>query len=263
MLQVLNVSQEDIFYQLKISCQIPTLLEGIATRKIILDAANQAGIKAEKEELQQSADSLRLAHNLLKAEDTWAWLEKYHLSVDNFEEIAQINVISNKLAMHLFADKVEHFFYEHILDFTGAVTYEVILDDEDLAMELYDCVEEKEITFQDIVRQYIQNPDIRRAGGYQGIQRRTDFRPEIAAAVFAANPPQILKPISTQKGSHLIWVEEIIQPQLDQPLYVKILGDLFANWLKQQIAEIKILTQLNLDSNVQSKTEQSQSVDAA
>ncbi len=260
MLQILTVFPEDILYQVKISCLIPSLLEGIATRKIIVDAAHQADIKVEKEELQQSADSLRLANNLLKAEDTWAWLEKHNLSVDQLEEIAKINAISNKLAIHLFADKVEHYFYENMLKFTGAVTYEVILEDEDLAMELYDSVEEREITFQEIVRQYIQNPEIRRAGGYQGIRHRTDFRPEIAAAVFSAEPPQILKPISTLKGTHLIWVEEIIQPQLDEQLYLKILRDLFDNWLKQQIAEMKIQTQLNFNSNVRLEAEPSKSV---
>ncbi|AFZ27369.1 parvulin-like peptidyl-prolyl isomerase [Cylindrospermum stagnale PCC 7417] len=252
MSNTLNISNKEIIYYIKLSGQVPTLLEAIATRKIISDTAAKEGIKIETEELQQAADNLRLANKLLKAEDTWVWLEKHHLSLDDFEEIALANLLSTKLANHLFTDKIEHFFYANQLDYTGAVTYEVIFDDEDLALEIFYALQEGEISFQEIARQYIQNPEIRRAGGYQGIRPRSDFRPEIAAVVFAATPPQILKPIITPKGAHIIVVEEIIKPQLDEQLRLKIMGDLFTNWLKQQITTVEIVAKLAEDTNSQS-----------
>lgn len=251
MLSILNLSHEDIIYHLRLSCQIPSLVEAIATRKIITDTAEKSGIEVETEELQQAADNMRLANKLIKAEDTWVWLGKHHLSLDDFEEIAKTNLISAKLANYLFADKVEPFFYAHQIDYSGAVTYEVVLDDEDLALEIFYALQEGEISFQEIARQYIQNPEIRRAGGYQGIRHRSDFRPEIAAAVFAATPPQIIKPIITPKGVHIIAVEEIIKPQLDEKLRLKIMGDFFANWLQQQIAAVEIVVQLQDNVNSQ------------
>ena len=104
MSNIVKISQEDIIYHLKISCQIPSLLEAIATRKIITETAQKEGITIEIAELQQTADSLRLVNNLIKAEDTWEWLQKHHLTLDNFEEIANINLLSAKLAHHLFAE---------------------------------------------------------------------------------------------------------------------------------------------------------------
>lgn len=249
MSKVLTVSPDDILYHIKLSFQVPSILEAIATRKLIADEAEKAGIQVETEELQQAADSLRLANQLIKAEDTWAWLEKYHLSLDDFEAIAQTNLLSAKLANHLFADKVEPFFYAHQLDYVGAVTYEVILDDEDLALELFYALQEGEISFQEIARQYIQDPETRRAGGYKGIRFRRDFRPEFAAAIFSANPPQILKPITTLKGVHIIAVEEIIKPQLDEQRRLQIMGDLFTNWLKQQVAAVEIVAKLSENVN--------------
>jgi len=249
MSNVLNISEKDILYYIKLSCQMPGVLDAIATRKILLDEASKAGFKLEADEIQQAADSLRLSNQLLKAEDTWEWLEKHHLSLDEFEELAQTNLLSTKLAEHLFADKVEPAFYQNQLQYAGVVTYEVILDDEDLALELFYSLQEGEITFPEIARQYIQNPEIRRAGGYQGIRQREDFRPEIAATVFAANPPQILKPIITPKGVHLIWVEEIIKPELNEQLRIQILGDLFGAWLKQQIEQFEIVMQSDFNGN--------------
>ena len=249
MSNIVKISQEDIIYHLKISCQIPSLLEAIATRTIITETAQKEGITIEIAELQQTADSLRLVNNLIKAEDTWEWLQKHHLTLDNFEEIANINLLSAKLAHHLFAEKVEPFFYAHQLDYSGVVTYEVILDDEDLALEIFYALQEGEISFQEVARQYIENPEIRRAGGYQGIRKRSDFRPEIAAAVFAANPPEIIKPVVTPKGVHIIIVEEIIAPELNEQMRVAILGDLFTNWLKEQINKLEIMATLGDEIN--------------
>lgn len=241
MSKTLTVTPQNILDQIKISCQIPTVLEAIATKKIISEIAEKEGIKIEVEELQKAADNLRLANQLIKAEETWEWLNKHYLSLDDFEEIAQTNLISTKLANHLFADKIEPFFYAHQLDYMAAVTYEIILDDEDLALELFYALQEGETSFQEIARQYIQNPEIRRGGGYQGIRKRSDFRPEIAAAVFAANPPQVIKPITTSKGVHLILVEEIIKPELNQQMRINILSNLFSNWLKEQLTELEVV----------------------
>ncbi|MFM5890892.1 MAG: peptidylprolyl isomerase [Dolichospermum sp.] len=244
MSDICKISNEDIIYHLKISCQIPSLLEAIATRKVITETSQKVGITVEIAELQQSADSLRLANRLIKAEETWEWLQKHHLSLDNFEEIAHLNILSTKLAHHLFADKVEPFFYAHQLNYSAAVTYEVILDDEDLALEIFYALQEGEISFQEIARQYIQNPEVRRAGGYQGIRKRNDFSPEIASLIFAANPPQILKPVITPKGAHIIIVEEIIEPELNEQMRVQILSDLFTNWLKDQVNKLEIVATL-------------------
>jgi predicted glycosyl hydrolase (DUF1957 family) len=54
---------------------------------------------------------------------------------------------------------------------------------------------------------------------------------------------------------HLIWVEEVIQPQLDEQLRQKIIAESFSDWLKQQINAMKIITQIDSDSNVRSQEE--------
>lgn len=251
----LTISSSDIIHSLKLCCQIPDVVEAIASQSIIAEAAREAGITVTPEELQQAGDQLRFAKKLVKAKDTWTWLEKHHLSVNEFEELAYNNILSHKLANHLFSTQLEKYFYEHQLDYVAAVTYEVVFEDRDLALELFYALEEGEVNFPEIARLYIPEPELRRAYGYQGLRYRKDFRPEIAAAVFAAAPPEALKPIRTPKGVHLIWVEEVIQPQLDEQLRQKIITELFSDWLKQQINAMKIVTQLDSDTNVRSPEE--------
>lgn len=239
MTQTISISRDDILHQIKLSCQIPTIIEGIITRKIITDTAVAAGITVETKELQQAADSIRLLTKLHNAEATWTWLKKHSLSLDDFEELVYHKVISGKLAEHLFIDQVEPYFFEHQLDYTNVVMYEVLLNDEDLAMELFYSLQEGEISFFEIARQHIQDSELRRAGGYKGILRRADLKPEISAAVFATKPPKIIKPILINKNVHLIYVEELIQPQLTTQIRMKIISDLFSAWLKQQIEQVE------------------------
>lgn len=241
----ITVSVEEIIHQIKLACQIPSTIEDIVHRKIILSTAEEIGIKIEPQELQQAADNFRLINKLWNSSDTWSWLQKHYLSLDEFEELVHIRVLSSKLAQHLFAHKVEPFFVENQLNYTQIVMYEVVLDDEDLAMELFYAIQEGEMNFHEVTHQYIQDTELRRSGGYRGKLSRLNLKPEISAAVFAATAPQLLSPIVTSKGVHLIFVEEIIKPELTQLLRQKILSDLFLEWLKKQTSEANIITQFH------------------
>jgi parvulin-like peptidyl-prolyl isomerase len=251
----LTISTSDIIHSLKTSCQIQDVVEAIASEKIIALSAQQAGINVTEVELQEEADKIRFGKKLVTAKDTWRWLDKHHLSVKDFEKLVYNSLISKKLANHLFSDQVEKFFYEHQVDYAAAVTYEIIFENRDLALEMFYALEEGEISFAEIARQYILEPELRRSYGYQGLRQRKKFRPEIAAAVFAASAPEILKPITTNKGVYLIWVEEIIQPKLDEQLREKIITESFSDWLKKQIEYMEIVTQLESDENLQPQKE--------
>jgi len=253
MKRTLKINQIDITNYLKLSSQLHRILEGVATRQIIESKATELGIEINDTELQQGADNFRLTHNLQNIEATWQWLNSNYLSMDDFEALVKTNTITEKLVNHLFGDRIEAFFYQNHLNYTGAAIYEVILDDEDLAIELFCAIQEGEMSFQDLARKYEPNPDRRRSGGYCGVVQRQNLKPEISAAVFAASPPQLLKPIITSMGVHLILVEEIIQPQLDEELRNYIMTALFSEWLQQQLEEVQIVAEFK-EYNQQSLT---------
>lgn len=234
----LTVSPKEILYQVKLSGQIPMILEEIAKRRAIAAAAEEAGITVEPEELQQAANTIRLKNNLHRSEDTWAWLQRQGLSLNEFETLVHIQVLTSKLTEHLFGDEVEAFFVKNQLSYAQIFMYEIVLDDEDLAMELFCATQEGEVSFHELAHQYIQDLELRRTGGYKGILHRTALNPTISAAVFASKPPQILKPILVLGKPHLIFVEEIIQPQLDTQLRNKILIELFSIWIKRAVLKL-------------------------
>lgn len=245
MSQTVTISREELLHQIKLSYQFSSAVEGVLVRRIVQQTASKLHVAVEPNELQQAADQFRLACGLKSASETWQWLQKHGLSLSDFEEIMHTQILSSKLAHLLFADKIERFWLAHQANYAQAVFYEVIVEDADLAIELFYALEENEISFQAIARQYIQDPELRRVGGYRGVRYRKDLSPEISAAVFAAKPPQLLKPVITSKGAHLLQVEELIQPQLDAEWQQKIRSELFAQWLKEQIEQMDVLMDID------------------
>jgi parvulin-like peptidyl-prolyl isomerase len=226
-----KISERDLIYEAKISGKIPELRRGILRRQIIERHIQQAKIELTIAELQAAADRFRLVNQLESAEATKQWLQDRLLSLDDFEYTISQELLTKKLATHLFGDRVEPFFYQNLLDYSGAIIYEVILEDYSLAMEIFYSLQEGDLSFGNVAQQYISVPELRRKGGYIGKVNRQQLPPEISAAVFAAKPPQILQPIVTAVGVHLIQVEEIIEPKLDNRLYDRILTELFDRWL--------------------------------
>lgn len=231
-----TISEAETLRHLKLSLQMPSLLNSLLDRKIVEQTAIKEKIFLTEQELQVAADRFRFERNLISSQATVDWLTKYNLSVTEFEEMVRRNLLWQKLAEHLFKDKAEAYFYAHHLDYYQAVIYQIVLPNFDLAMELFYGIQERELSFWDLAHQYIEDVELRRRGGYLGQKSRDRLRPEVAAAVFSSanRVPQVLKPIAVEKKAYLIYVEEIIQPTLDGSLRQNIIEQLFNNWLSQQ-----------------------------
>lgn len=237
MTELLSVSTEDVFQHVKLSGQLLAVKEAIAVRYIIQSTAEEKGIEVTPAEIQTSADEFRKVNNLQRAEETISWLQQRELTVEDFEAMIRYSVLQTKLAKHLFENQVEAYFVLHHLEYMAAALYDVVLEDEDIALELFYGLKEGEITFFEVAKQYIQDAELRRKGAYRGILKRTELSAEISSAVFASTPPQLLKPILAADGIHLIYVEEILTPNLSEQIQNTILFDLFSKWLKTELSK--------------------------
>jgi parvulin-like peptidyl-prolyl isomerase len=246
--KAIDINRDDLFEYAKLSCKLPQLLEGAIVCKIIQSTAAQLGIEVNREDLQQAADSFRIEKKLHQADETKFWLQKHFLSLDDFETLIYINTLSEKLAKHLFADQVESYFEENKDNYVEVVMYEIVLNDHDLATELYYSLKMGKGNFHSLARRYIKDANLRRSGGYKGVFFCHQLPSDIAQAVLAVRAPQLLKPIVTAKGVHLVLIEEMIQPKLDERLQANIMSDLFSHWLEQQILQTQVETHFELTS---------------
>lgn len=234
----LTISNEDIIAQAKLSQLMPTIHEQILTARIVKDEAEKSGIKVAISELQEAADDFRLKHKLIGAKITQKWLDIHQLSLDDFESIIQLQLLGNKLKQVVLEDRVERYFYQNKLDFDRVALSEVIFQDKELATELYYALREGEIKFHDVASKYIEDVELKRKGGYLGQICRKDLNPQLLSVFSTPNPPQVIKPITTAKGHHLLWIDEVISAELTAEIRQELEGKLFVEYLRERIREL-------------------------
>jgi parvulin-like peptidyl-prolyl isomerase len=154
--------------------------------------------------------------------------------------------VAEQLAHRLFDDKIDRYFHQNILDYTYAAIYEIVIEERDLAMELFYSLQEGDLSYAAVANQYLPDIEQRRRGGYVGMVSRKQLRPEVSAAVFAGKPPQLIKPVTTAVGVHLIYVEDIVQPELNDRLRSQILVDMFESWIQQEVVALAANTPIEI-----------------
>jgi hypothetical protein len=245
MSEQLTIQTPDLWQQAKQQLLMPQLIQQAIYRQIITIAAQRQGIAISVPELQASADQLRIQHQLLTAEATIAWLEKHQLTVEDLEDIAQSNVLTEKLKTSLIAPQIAPYFYQHQLDYEQAIYYEVVVTKQELAMELFYALQEQEIDFLAVLHRYIDDRATRINGSYRHVARRQDLSAELSAMIFAVQAPQVLRPFTNGDETHLIYVVELLAPILDESLQQQIGDRLFQRWLEQQQSQYQIRLDLN------------------
>ncbi len=227
------LTYRDLLQQAKYGYQIPQLIVAARQHHVLLTTAETQGIIVSADDLQQSADRLRVQHNLLSAKDTLSWLEHYHFSIEDFENLAYITLLRSRLSETMFDDQVAMHFADRQLEYLRSTIYEVLLSEHELAMELYYALQERETDFLAVLHEYAPSPEARSV-------RRRDLPPDLSAIVFAAHPPTLLRPIRTSAGTHLIYVAARVQVELTESLRSQIREELFDRWLAEQAEPLDV-----------------------
>jgi parvulin-like peptidyl-prolyl isomerase len=229
------IAPEEITQYLKQEIKFKTVWEQIWYQKVILQAAQERGITVTPEEIQEEADRQRLERRLEKAEDTFAWLEAQMIAPDDWEEGIRTRLLRQKLAEAIFSQDVEKYFAENRLDFEQITLYQFVVEDKAIAQELFYQIEEGEISFYEAARLYDIDEQRRQRCGLEGKVYRWRLSPDIAASVFSQPVGEVIGPLNTELGYHLLLVEEFIPAELTEERYQEILERLFQSWLVSEL----------------------------
>lgn len=99
--RTIQVSVADVVTWLRIEGGFADALSNVVRRRLLLQAADEAGITASAEELQRAADAWRALRGLHKASDTHAWLAANGVSTDTLEGYLEENIRISKARDHL------------------------------------------------------------------------------------------------------------------------------------------------------------------
>ncbi|HBE17321.1 MAG TPA: peptidylprolyl isomerase [Cyanobacteria bacterium UBA11149] len=230
-----TVELEQIIGFLKRNSQLKEVHLRILSQTIINKAARERGLIVAPEEIQAEANRQRYEKRLEKASDTLAWLNEQMMAPEDWEAGICDRILSNKLADFLFGKEVEKFFAQNRINFDEAIVYQIIVSNDKLAQELFYEIAEQEISFYDAARLYDIDEKRRHQCGFEGRLSRWHLKPDIAAAVFGAQPGEVIGPIKTGLGYHLFMVEKFVRAELTPQRYQEIRDRMFQEWLDSEI----------------------------
>ncbi|BAY26295.1 hypothetical protein NIES2100_61090 [Calothrix sp. NIES-2100] len=234
-LSKLVVEPEEIVNFLKSEMNFKQVYQNVLFKRLINYTAQEQGIIVTPEEIEAEANRQRREKHLEKASDTLAWLADQLVSPDDWEIGIRDRLLSKKLAEAMFAKNVSTFFIENYLEFEQVSLYQIIVESEKLAQEIYYQIEEDEISFYEAAHIYDIDIQRRQKCGYEGNIYRFALEPDIAAAVFSTSPEELIGPLKSEQGYHIFIVDEFIPAKLTPERYQEILDNIFKNWLTKEL----------------------------
>lgn len=209
---------------------------------LIRQEAEQRGIEVSAEEIQESANAFRAARSLHGSRETLAWLSANYLSVEEWEEGLEQELLTRHVRDAVVGKRIEEYFAQHLLSHEGVELSQLLVRDEDLASELALQIAEEGADFHALARRHSLDRDTRRAGGYRGMARRGELPPAAQAAVFGAAEGEVVGPFRAREGWWLLKVEKLHPAVLDGALRERLAEELFEEWLgvRREQAEIQI-----------------------
>ncbi|WP_250123360.1 peptidylprolyl isomerase [Chroococcidiopsis sp. CCMEE 29] len=230
----LSTAPNEIASFLRKNMQLKEVCQKILYQKIIEQAAQEMGLTVTPEEIQAEAERRRKKH-LEQAADTFAWLANQMSSIEDWEAGIRDRLLAQKVSQSLFGKEVEKFFTQNQADFDQVILYQIVVPYEKLAQQLFYQILEEEISFYEVAHLYDIDDSRRYHCGYEGKLYRWNLKPEIAAVVFGAGVGELVGPITTDQGVHLLTVEEFIPAELTSTRYQDILNRMFMQWLECEL----------------------------
>lgn len=221
---------------LKNTGKLRALLQRTLRQEFLLDEARKVGARVESGELQSAADAFRQRRGLISAQQTHAWLSQAGLSVQDFEDNLERGLLIQKLK-HLLAEPKIHDYFAHNRGRYGVVKLrQVVLAREDLAKELLMQLREEDRPFSELVREHPL------ANNHNDLPAMTVGRLPafLADAIAAARQGDIVGPVPSPHGFHLVLVEALQAPTLDARTVAQIRRDIFDEWLKDRLQNMPV-----------------------
>lgn len=231
--EISSATNEDIIAYLRRSHKIAEIAAGAERDALILGICEQFGITVSDEELQAAGDAFRQEHKLLGASETLAWLQEQRITVEDWSQGIRVALLTKKLKEHLFGDAVDAHYMSNRNDYKRVALSQILVRDLTDALKVTHALREENASFCALALEHSKGKQSQQNGGFVGICFIAKLMPEIAQAIAEAKEGEVIEPVQTKLGYHIIKIEKWFPSELSESVREEIFGSLFLPWLKE------------------------------
>lgn len=198
---------------------------------LILTVCEQLGITISDEELQAAGDAFRLEHKLLGASETLAWLGQQRISVEDWSQGIRVSLLTKKLKEHLFGEAVDNHYMTNRDDYRRVALSQILVHHLTEALKISQALRVENASFCALALEHSKGKQSQQNAGFVGIRFLAELLPEIGKAVAEAKEGEVVGPIQTKLGYHILRVEKWFAAELNE-VREEVLESLFQGWLQ-------------------------------
>ncbi|WP_392477869.1 glycosyltransferase [Nostoc sp. C110] len=202
-------------------------------QELLIDEAI-ASFSCTSEEQAKCYQEFCQQNQLSSEAERQAWLQQQNLTETEFLDLTTRNLRIEKFKKATWDHKLETYFRQ-LKPKLDQVVYSLIrIRDRAVAQELYFRLLEGEQSFAELARQYSQGAEAQ-TGGLMGPIALSVPHPKLARLLAFSQPGQLSLPTNIGDWWLIVRLEKFIPSQFDEPMRQRLLNELFAGWLKDQM----------------------------
>ena len=229
-----TITAEEIIPLLTSYQMLPRLLV-----EIIIDQA-VVSITCKPEEIADNYQQFSTKNQLTTKTDQKAWLERYRMTAEQLEALAIRGLKIEKFKQANWSYKLESYFLSCKSQLDKVIYSLIRTKDMGVAQELYFRLQEEEQCLAELAREYSQGSESQ-SGGIIGPVELNAVHPALAKMLSVSQPGQLWPPMPLGEWVVIVRLEKFISAQLDNSMRQRLLNELFADWLQEQLNQLSDL----------------------
>ena len=231
--QAQAATDADILAYLRCSRKIAHIARLAEREALVLAICEKLSLTISDEEWQAAGDAFRLEHQLTGATATLRWLEQQQISAEEWSQGIKVEWLKNKLKAHLFGDVVDNHYISNRDTFKQVALSQILVTDLPEALKIARLLREENASFCGLALEHSKGKQSREGGGFMGTHFLSELMPEIVQAIAEASVGEIIGPVQTRFGHHILKIEKWYPIELSETVREMLLDLLFETWLQE------------------------------
>lgn len=238
------ISAAQILRYLQATRKLDAFIGDIVRQFVIeRELQSQTELTVSAPAIEQAIVDFRLQHQLTDPNQFQEWLGSNGLTYEAFHNQVSFSFKLRKLKEDVTLPKLQEYFIERKMFLDRVVLSRIIVEDKELADELYSQLQEG-ASFEQLAREYSITDD-KIMNGMVGPVSRGTMPDMLRSAVDLAKTGDVVGPLGLEERWGLFRVEESLPASLDDPQVKQGLQDeLFEQWLAEKMQRLPIKLQV-------------------
>ncbi len=240
-----ELSLRDCMRYLQSAGKLQEFLGGILRQHVLQEeTSTREDLDIPEGVVEQAIIDFRLQQKLSDAPAFQEWLQKNGSDYSTFHKQILGNFKIEKLKMVVSEERLQEYFIERKLFLDRVILSRIIVDNQDLAEELKNQIQEGSATYEELARQYSITDD-KMVNGMMGPVSRGTLPDSIRAQIDSAQPGELIGPLELEGKWGLFRVEEFLEASMEDPqLQQNLRNELFERWISEKIQKMEVKLQI-------------------